>query len=236
MKISGSVALVSGGASGLGEATARRFTEGGGRVAIIDRPQSEGERVAQSLGGIFCPSDVTSGAEIEEAVRQTVAKLGAIHVVVNCAGVGTAARTITKQGAMPLELFKKTVEINLIGTFNVIRCAAAQIAQQEPVFEGERGVIVNTASAAAFDGQIGQAAYSASKSGVVGMTLPIARDLAGLGIRCMTIAPGTFDTPMLAMLPEDARAALAKDVRSRSASAARRSSPRSSATSSRTRC
>ena len=236
MKISGAVALVTGGASGLGEATARRFTEGGGRVAIIDRPQSEGERVAQSLGGIFCPSDVTSGAEIEEAVRQTVAKLGAIHVVVNCAGVGTAARTITKQGAMPLELFKKTVEINLIGTFNVIRCAAAQIAQQEPVFEGERGVIVNTASAAAFDGQIGQAAYSASKSGVVGMTLPIARDLAGLGIRCMTIAPGTFDTPMLAMLPEDARAALAKDVRSRSASAARRSSPRSSATSSRTRC
>jgi len=212
MRLDESVVLVTGGASGLGEATARRFTEGGGRVAIIDRPQSEGERVAQSLGGIFCPSDVTSGAEIEEAVRQTVAKLGAIHVVVNCAGVGTAARTITKQGAMPLELFKKTVEINLIGTFNVIRCAAAQIAQQEPVFEGERGVIVNTASAAAFDGQIGQAAYSASKSGVVGMTLPIARDLAGLGIRCMTIAPGTFDTPMLAMLPEDARAALAKDV------------------------
>ena len=212
MKIKGSVALVTGGASGLGEATARRFTEGGGRVAILDRPQSEGERVAQELGGFFCAADVTSGEQVEEAVRKTVEKLGAVHVVVNCAGVGTAARTITKQGPMPLELFRKTVEINLIGSFNVIRVAAAQMSQQAPDSEGERGVIINTASAAAFDGQIGQAAYSASKGGVVGMTLPIARDLSSLGIRCVTIAPGTFDTPMLALLPEDARAALAKDV------------------------
>jgi len=212
MKISGSVALITGGASGLGEATARRFTEGGGKVSIIDRPQSDGEKVAKELGGIFCPADVTSGPEIEEAVKQTAAKLGGIHVVVNCAGVGTAARTISKQGPMPLEIFKKTVEINLVGTFNVIRCAAAQMSQQEPVLENERGVIVNTASAAAFDGQIGQAAYSASKGGVVGLTLPVARDLSSLGIRCVTIAPGTFDTPMLALLPDDARAALAKDV------------------------
>jgi NAD(P)-dependent dehydrogenase (short-subunit alcohol dehydrogenase family) len=212
MKIKGSVALVTGGASGLGEATARRFTDGGGRVAIVDRPQSDGEKVAKELGGIFCAADVTSGEQVEEAVRQTVAKLGGIHVVVNCAGVGTAARTITKQGPAPLDLFKKTIEINLIGSFNVIRLAAARMAEQTPDAEGERGVIVNTASAAAFDGQIGQAAYSASKGGVVAMTLPIARDLAGLGIRCMTIAPGTFDTPMLAMLPEEARAALAKDV------------------------
>ena len=212
MKIKGSVALVTGGASGLGEATARRFTDGGGRVAILDRPQSEGERVAKELGGIFCAADVTSGEQVEAAVRETVEKLGGIHAVVNCAGVGTAARTITKQGPMPLELFKKTVEINLIGSFNVIRLAAAAMSQQQPDSEGERGVIINTASAAAFDGQIGQAAYSASKGGVVGMTLPIARDLAGLGIRCMTIAPGTFDTPMLALRPEDARAALAKDV------------------------
>jgi 3-hydroxyacyl-CoA dehydrogenase / 3-hydroxy-2-methylbutyryl-CoA dehydrogenase len=212
MKIKGSVALVTGGASGLGEATARRFSEGGGRVAILDRPQSEGERVAKALGGIFCPADVTSGGDVEEAVRQTVEKLGGLHVVVNCAGVGTAARTITKQGPMPLEIFKKTVEINLIGSFNVIRLAAARMAEAAPNEEGERGVIINTASAAAYDGQIGQAAYSASKGGVVGMTLPIARDLAGLGIRCMTIAPGTFDTPMLALLPDDARAALAKDV------------------------
>ncbi len=212
MKIRGSVTLVTGGASGLGEATVRRFAEGGGRVAILDRPQSEGERVAKETGGIFCPADVTSGEQVEQAVKATVEKLGGIHVVVNCAGVGTAARTITKQGAVPLDLFKKTVEINLIGTFNVIRLVAARMAEAAPNEEGERGVIINTASVAAFDGQIGQAAYSASKGGVVGMTLPIARDLASFGIRCVTIAPGTFDTPMLALLPEEARAALAKDV------------------------
>jgi NAD(P)-dependent dehydrogenase (short-subunit alcohol dehydrogenase family) len=212
MKIKGSIALITGGASGLGEATARMLTAGGGRVSILDRPQSEGERVAKELGGIFCPADVTSGDDVERAVGKTLEKFGGLQIVVNCAGVGTAARTITKQGPMPLELFRKTVEINLVGTFNVIRLAAARMAEGTPMEDGERGVIVNTASAAAFDGQIGQAAYSASKGGVVGMTLPIARDLASLGIRCMTIAPGTFDTPMLALLPEDARQALAKDV------------------------
>ena len=212
MKIQGSAALVTGGASGLGEATARRLVAGGGRVAILDRPQSEGERVAKELGGVFCPADVTSGEQVEQAVAKTVEKFGGVQVVVNCAGVGTAARTITKQGPMPLELFKKTVEINLIGSFNVIRLAAARMSEGAPNQEGERGVIINTASAAAFDGQIGQAAYSASKGGVVALTLPIARDLASLGIRCMTIAPGTFDTPMLALLPEEARQALAKDV------------------------
>jgi 3-hydroxyacyl-CoA dehydrogenase / 3-hydroxy-2-methylbutyryl-CoA dehydrogenase len=212
MKINGSVALVTGGASGLGEATARRLADGGGKVAIVDRPQSEGERVAREIGGIFCPADVTSGEQVEQAVEKTVEKLGGLQIVVNCAGVGTAARTITKQGPMPLELFKKTVEINLIGSFNVIRLAAARISEGKPNGEGERGVVVNTASVAAFEGQIGQAAYSASKGGVVAMTLPIARDLASLGIRCVTIAPGTFDTPMLAQLPEEARASLAKDV------------------------
>jgi len=212
MKIKGSIALVTGGASGLGEATARMLTAGGGRVSILDRPQSEGERVAKELGGIFCPADVTSGDDVERAVATTVEKFGGLQIVVNCAGVGTAARTITKQGPMPLDLFRKTVEINLIGSFNVIRLAAARMAEGAPNEEGERGIIVNTASAAAFDGQIGQAAYSASKGGVVGMTLPIARDLSSLGIRCMTIAPGTFDTPMLALLPDDARQALAKDV------------------------
>ena len=212
MKIQGSVALITGGASGLGEATARRFAGGGGHVAILDRPQSEGERVAQELGGVFCAADVTSGEQVEQAVRKTVERFGGLHIVVNCAGVGTAARTISKQGPMPLEIFKKTVEINLVGSFNVIRLAAARMSEAAPNEEGERGVIINTASAAAFDGQIGQAAYSASKGGVVGMTLPIARDLASLGIRCMTIAPGTFDTPMLALLPAEARAALAKDV------------------------
>jgi 3-hydroxyacyl-CoA dehydrogenase / 3-hydroxy-2-methylbutyryl-CoA dehydrogenase len=212
MKINGSVALVTGGASGLGEATARRLAEGGGKVAIVDRPQSDGERVAREIGGVFCVADVTSGEQVEQAVEKTVEKLGGLQIVVNCAGVGTAARTITKQGPMPLELFKKTVEINLIGSFNVIRLAAARISEEKPNQEGERGVIVNTASVAAFEGQIGQAAYSASKGGVVAMTLPIARDLASLGIRCVTIAPGTFDTPMLAQLPEEARASLAKDV------------------------
>ena len=212
MKIQGSVALVTGGASGLGEATARKLVAGGGRVAILDRPQSEGERVATELGGVFCPADVTSGEQVEQAVAKTVEKFGGVQILVNCAGVGTAARTITKQGPMPLDLFKKTVEINLIGSFNVIRLAAARMSEGAPNQEGERGVIINTASAAAFDGQIGQAAYSASKGGVVALTLPIARDLASLGIRCMTIAPGTFDTPMLALLPEEARQALAKDV------------------------
>jgi len=212
MKIKGSVALVTGGASGLGEATARRLVGGGGQVAIVDRPQSEGERVAKELGGIFCAADVTNAEQVEQAVAKTVEKFGGVQIVVNCAGVGTAARTISKQGPMPLDIFRKTVEINLIGSFNVIRVAAARMSQATPNEEGERGVIVNTASAAAYDGQIGQAAYSASKAGVVGMTLPIARDLASLGIRCMTIAPGTFDTPMLALLPEEGRKALAKDV------------------------
>ena len=212
MKIGGSVALVTGGASGLGEATARELVKRGGSVAIVDRPQSEGERVAKELSGLFCAADVTSGEQVDQAVAKTVERFGGIQIVVNCAGVGTAARTVTKQGPMPLEIFKKTVEINLVGSFNVIRLAAARMSEGKPNAEGERGVIINTASAAAFDGQIGQASYSASKGGVVGMTLPIARDLASLGIRCMTIAPGIFDTPMLALLPEEARQALAKDV------------------------
>jgi NAD(P)-dependent dehydrogenase (short-subunit alcohol dehydrogenase family) len=214
MQISESVALVTGGASGLGEATVKMFVEGGGRVAILDRPNSNGEALAASLGGkaIFTPADVTSAADVEAAVKQTVEKFGALTVLVNCAGVGTAGRTISRQGPLPLELFAKTIEINLIGTFNCIRLAAAQMATQQPNAEGERGVIVNTASVAAFDGQIGQAAYSASKGGVVAMTLPIARDLASMGIRVCTIAPGTFDTPMLAMAPESVRQALGAQI------------------------
>jgi NAD(P)-dependent dehydrogenase (short-subunit alcohol dehydrogenase family) len=212
MNIRDSVALVTGGASGLGEATVRRFVANGGRAAILDRPQSEGATVAAEVGGLFCPADVTSEEEVAAAVAKAIEKFGRIHVVVNCAGVGTAMRTITKQGPMPLAVFKKTVEINLVGTFNVTRVAAARMAENPPNQDGERGVVVNTASAAAFDGQIGQAAYSASKAGVVGMTLPIARDLASIGIRCVTIAPGTFDTPMLALLPQEGRDALAKEI------------------------
>jgi NAD(P)-dependent dehydrogenase (short-subunit alcohol dehydrogenase family) len=214
MRIADSVALVTGGASGLGAATVRTFLEAGGRAVILDRPQSEGTQLAKQLGAkaAFAPADVTSEEEVAAAVALAVERFGTVHVAVNCAGVGAAMRTVTREGPMPLAIFRKVIEINLIGTFNVARLAAAQMAKNTPNGEGERGVLVNTASAAAFDGQIGQAAYSASKGGVVGMTLPIARDLASLGIRCVTIAPGTFDTPMLAMLPDEQRQALAAQI------------------------
>jgi NAD(P)-dependent dehydrogenase (short-subunit alcohol dehydrogenase family) len=189
----------------------RTLIAAGGRAAILDRPQSPGEQLARTLGeerAIFTPADVTSGDEVGQALARAREVFGTVHVAVNCAGVGVAMKTVGKQGPMPLEMFSKVIEINLIGTFNVIRLAAAEMAKNEPNGEGERGVIVNTASIAAFDGQIGQAAYSASKGGVVGMTLPIARDLASLGIRVVTIAPGTFDTPMLALLSPEQREAL----------------------------
>jgi 3-hydroxyacyl-CoA dehydrogenase / 3-hydroxy-2-methylbutyryl-CoA dehydrogenase len=214
MQIADSVALVTGGASGLGEATVRRFAGGGGKVMILDRPGSAGEALASELGAgvAFTPADVTDEAQVEAAVAAAADRFGALHVAVNCAGVGVAMRTITREGPHPLDLFAKVLQVNLVGTFNVIRLAAARMAKNTPNAEGERGVIVNTASVAAYDGQIGQAAYSASKGGVVGMTLPIARDLAGVGIRVLTIAPGTFDTPMLAMAPEPLRQALAAQI------------------------
>ena len=214
MKIDGSVALVTGGASGLGEATARAFVQHGARTAILDRPNSAGAQLAGELGGhaIFTPADVTNADQTAQAIHETVAKFGTIHICVNCAGVGSAMKTTGKQGPMPLEIFETVIRINLIGTFNVIRLAATEMLKNTPNDEGERGVIINTASIAAFDGQVGQAAYSASKGGIVGMTLPIARDLARDGIRCVTIAPGTFDTPMLAMLPEPQRQALGAQI------------------------
>ena len=214
MDVAGSVALVTGGASGLGEAVVRTLTAAGGRVVILDRPGSAGEALVASLGAAaaFAPADVTNEAEVARAVELTLERFGALHINVNCAGVGAAMKTVGKQGPMPLGIFNKVIEVNLIGTFNTIRLAAAAMARNAPNGEGERGVVVNTASIAAFDGQIGQAAYSASKGGVVGMTLPIARDLASLGIRVVTIAPGTFDTPMLAMLPDDQRRALGAQI------------------------
>jgi NAD(P)-dependent dehydrogenase (short-subunit alcohol dehydrogenase family) len=215
MKLEGAVALVTGGASGLGEATVRAFVAAGARAAILDRPQSRGAEVAAELGAaraLFTPADVTSGDEVAAAVARAREAFGGLHVCVNCAGVGTAMRTVTKQGPMPLEMFATVIEINLIGTFNALRLAAAAMAENEPNEEGERGVVVNTASIAAFDGQIGQAAYAASKGGIVGMTLPIARDLAALGIRVVTVAPGTFDTPMLAMAPKELRDKLAAAI------------------------
>jgi len=214
MNVGDSVVLVTGGASGLGEATVRMVVAAGGKAVILDRPDSAGDEVATALGtrATFVAADVTSGEQVTAAIAQAIEHFGTLHAAVNCAGIGAAMRTVTKQGPMPLEIFAKVIAVNLTGTFNVIRLAAAQMARNTPNAEGERGVVVNTASAAAFDGQIGQAAYSASKGGIVGMTLPIARDLSSLGIRVVTIAPGTFDTPMLALLPDEHRAALGAQI------------------------
>jgi len=212
MNLKDTVALVTGGGSGLGEATARELASGGAKIAILDLGSSPGQQVADSLEGIFVAADVVSDKEVAGAIARTVSKFGTVHIAVNCAGIGRAMRTITKEGPHSLDLFKKVIDVNLSGTFNVIRLAAAQMARNQPNADGERGVIINTASVAAFDGQIGQAAYSASKGGVVGMTLPIARDLASVGIRVCTIAPGTFETPMLAGLPDPARKALAAQI------------------------
>ena len=212
MDINGSVALITGGASGLGRATAEQLLAAGAGVVILDRPESPGAALAAQLGDRvrFAPGDVTDEASVISAL-DLAAELGPLRVAVNCAGIGNAIKTVGKKGPFPLADFTRVITVNLIGTFNVIRLAAERIAAGEPV-EGERGVIVNTASVAAFDGQIGQAAYSASKGGIVGMTLPLARDLAGLQIRVMTIAPGLFDTPLLAGLPEDAKASLGQQV------------------------
>jgi len=212
MKLAGTVALVTGGASGLGAATVRALVARGAKVVIVDRDDAKGAALAAELPGTaYAKADVTEPAQIEAAI-EAAATLGTLRVAVSCAGVGWASRTLDKTGKPhDLDLFKTVVGINLIGTFNVLRLAAAAIAKADPI-DGERGVIVNTASVAAYDGQIGQIAYASSKAGVVGMTLPAARDLAPVGIRVCTIAPGIFDTPMLGALPEDKRAALAADV------------------------
>jgi NAD(P)-dependent dehydrogenase (short-subunit alcohol dehydrogenase family) len=206
------VAVVTGAASGLGNATARTLHAAGAKVVLLDLPSSEGGAAATELGerARFVPTDVTDADQVAEAVAQA-GELGDLRVAVNCAGVAWASRVVGRDGPHDFELFRKVVEVNLIGTFNVVRLAAAAMAELDPLGE-DRGVIVNTASIAAFDGQVGQAAYSASKGGVVSLTLPLARDLARQAIRVLTIAPGTFDTPMLAGLPEDARAALAEDI------------------------
>ncbi|MDQ3914962.1 MAG: 3-hydroxyacyl-CoA dehydrogenase [Actinomycetota bacterium] len=214
MNIAGKVALVTGGASGLGGATAAALHEAGASVVILDLDSSDGEVRAKELGerARFSPADVTNETQVQAAVDLAARDFGGLHVLVNCAGVGWPGRVLTREGTpTDIERFEAVIRINLIGTFNVIRLAAAQMASQEPDGE-ERGVIVNTASIAAFDGQIGQAAYAASKGGVAGLTLPVARDLAGKLIRCATIAPGIFDTPMLAGLPEEARSKLAENV------------------------
>jgi 3-hydroxyacyl-CoA dehydrogenase/3-hydroxy-2-methylbutyryl-CoA dehydrogenase len=214
MQLKDAVAVITGGGSGLGGATAREFAAEGAKVVILDLPNSPGPSLAEALGanGMFIAANVTSGAETEQAIAQATSRFGGVHIAINCAGIGRAQRTIGKEGPHSLELFNAVIQVNLIGTFNVIRLAAHQMAKNAANADGERGVIINTASIAAFDGQIGQAAYAASKGGVVGMTLPIARDLASVGIRVCTIAPGTFDTPMLATLPEPARKALGAQI------------------------
>ncbi|MGH2751887.1 MAG: SDR family NAD(P)-dependent oxidoreductase [Actinomycetota bacterium] len=214
MNIAGKVALISGGASGLGLATGKAFIAAGASVVLVDLESSNGETAATELGERtrFVPADVTSEDQVRAAVAAAVDSFGEIHVNVNCAGVGFPGRVLTREGvANDLERYEFVVRVNLIGTFNVLRLAVEQMARQEAE-EGERGVIINTASIAAFDGQIGQAAYASSKGGIVGMTLPVARDLSTKLIRCVAIAPGTFDTPMLAGLPEEARQKLAEGV------------------------
>jgi len=214
MQLKNMVALITGGGSGLGGATAREFAAAGAKIVILDLPNSPGPKLAETFGddGLFVAANVADAAATEQAITAVMARFGALHCAVNCAGIGRAHRTIGKAGPHPLELFNQVVQVNLVGTFNVIRLAATQMAKNAPNPDGERGVIINTASIAAYDGQIGQAAYSASKGGVVGMTLPIARDLASSGIRVCTIAPGTFDTPMLATLPDAARKALGAQI------------------------
>ncbi|MBX3579533.1 MAG: 3-hydroxyacyl-CoA dehydrogenase [Rhizobiaceae bacterium] len=212
MNPSGQVAIVTGGSSGLGEATARALAAKGAKVAVFDVSVERAKKVADDIGGIAVKCDVSSAEAGEAAVAEVVAKLGVPRILVNCAGIGIALKTTGKEGAHPLDVFKKVLEVNLAGSFNMIRLMAVRAEKEEPLEGGERGVIVNTASVAAYDGQIGQAAYSASKGGVVGMTLPVARDLARAGIRVCTIAPGIFRTPMLAGLPEEAQKSLGLQV------------------------
>jgi len=208
MELNGIGALVAGGASGLGEATARELAARGARVTIADLNEERGAALADELGGGFVATDVTDEGQVEAAVDA----VEGLRFAVSCAGIGWAERTVGKAGAAQLQPFETVIRVNLIGTFNVLRLSAAAMSRGEPDAEGERGAVVMTASVAAFDGQIGQAAYSASKGGVVGLTLPAARDLARQGIRVCTIAPGLFDTPLLAGLPEESRQALGAQV------------------------
>lgn len=217
MDISNAVALITGGASGLGAATARRLHAAGAAVVLVDLPQSAGEAVAAELGdrAVFVAADVTNEEQVQAAVDAASA-LGPLRVLVNCAGVATPGRVLGREGVLPLEMFSKVIQINLVGTFNMLRLAAAAMAKTEPLSgefgTAERGVIINTASVAAFDGQIGQPAYAASKGAVAAMTLPIARELARSLIRVMTIAPGIFQTPMMAGLPQEAQDSLGAQV------------------------
>ncbi|HEX4355669.1 MAG TPA: SDR family NAD(P)-dependent oxidoreductase [Polyangiales bacterium] len=214
MQIEGAAAVVTGGASGLGEATVRRLCTHGAKVVIADRDETRGRALVDELGAavVFAKTDVTSELEVQAAIAEAQA-LAPLRIVVSCAGIAWAQRTVNKEGIPhDLQFFSTVIGVNLIGTFNVLRLAAAAMSKNQTAADGERGVIINTASIAAFDGQIGQIAYAASKAGVAGMTLPAARDLSKSGIRVLTIAPGTFQTPMMALLPEEQRRALAANI------------------------
>jgi NAD(P)-dependent dehydrogenase (short-subunit alcohol dehydrogenase family) len=212
MDARGQIAIVTGGGSGLGEATARALAKSGAKVAIFDVGIDRAEKVAADIGGIAVKCDVSSAESGKAAIAATAAQLGEPRILVNCAGIAIGVKTLGKDGPHPLDAYRKVIEVNLIGTFNMIRLVADRASKLEPLEGGERGVIINTASVAAFDGQIGQAAYSSSKGGVVGMTLPVARDLARSGIRVCTIAPGIFWTPMLAGMPQDVQDSLGAAV------------------------
>ncbi|MDH6234906.1 NAD(P)-dependent dehydrogenase (short-subunit alcohol dehydrogenase family) [Mesorhizobium soli] len=206
------IAIVTGGGSGLGEATARALAARGVKVGVLDIGIDRAHKVADDIGGVAVKCDVASAEGAESAIAEVVEKLGTPRILVNCAGIAVGMKTIGKDGPHPLDVYRTVIEVNLLGTFNMIRLAADRMAKLDPLEGGERGVIVNTASVAAFDGQIGQAAYSASKGGVVGMTLPIARDLARSGIRVMTIAPGIFKTPMMSAMPQEVQDSLGAAV------------------------
>ncbi len=214
MKIENKTFLISGAASGLGLATAKMITENGGNAVLIDINKEGGKKVEKELGAktLFIATDITKENGVQDAMKEAIERFGSIHGLVNCAGIAPGERILGRKGIHRLASFAKTIEVNLIGTFNLIRLAAEQIENNEAEQSGERGLIINTASVAAFDGQIGQAAYAASKGGVASMTLPIARELARVGIRVMTIAPGIFETPMLAAMPEDVKKSLGEQV------------------------
>lgn len=212
MRIDQTSAIITGGASGLGEATARHFRQQGAQVTILDRDATRGAAIATDIGATFVETDVTDEASVAQAIATAKTHMGQITAAVNCAGIATGEKTLGKNGPHDLAAFRRTIDINLIGSFNVARLAAAEIAQNAPDAHGARGVIINTASIAAFDGQKGQAAYAASKGGIYGLSLPMARDLAREGIRVMAIAPGIFLTPMMQGLPQEVQDQLAQDV------------------------
>lgn len=212
MQINEAAIIITGGASGLGAATARKLSAAGAKVTLVDRDVEKGTALAKELGAFFVETDVTDEASASAAVSKAKAAMGGLNGLVNCAGIATAERTLGRSGPHGLESFSRTIGINLTGSFNMIRLASAEMAQNDPGLDGERGVIVNTASIAAYDGQKGQVAYAASKAGIAGMTLPLARDLASMGIRIMTIAPGVFLTPMLEGLGEEVQNGLAAEV------------------------